>query len=92
MQKNAMSHPCHCGPRHQVWKRHEEAGADLLFIESPESVEEMRQITSSFPVLANMVDGTTKHVLDSMVTFAEFNDLIGLTKVRELEGQYLSSE
>ena len=36
-----------------------EAGADLLFIESPESVEEMRLITSSFgiPVMANMVEG-----------------------------------
>ena len=38
---------------------YEEAGADLLFIESPESVDEMRRITTSFrvPVLANMVEG-----------------------------------
>ena len=36
-----------------------EAGADVLFIESPESLEEMKLITSSFnvPVLANMVEG-----------------------------------
>ena len=40
-------------------KAYEEAGADILFIESPESVEEMKQITTSFkvPVLANMVEG-----------------------------------
>ena len=36
-----------------------EAGADVLFIESPESLDEMKLITSSFdiPVLANMVEG-----------------------------------
>lgn len=40
-------------------KAYEEAGADVLFIESPESEEEMKLITSSFkiPVLANMVEG-----------------------------------
>lgn len=40
-------------------KAYEEAGADVIFIESPESVEEMKKITSSFsiPVLANMVEG-----------------------------------
>lgn len=36
-----------------------EAGADVLFVESPESVEEMKHITSSLekPCLANMVEG-----------------------------------
>ncbi len=36
-----------------------EAGADVLFIESPETPEEMRLITASFkvPVLANMAEG-----------------------------------
>lgn len=40
-------------------KAYEEAGADVLFIESPENIEEMKSITSSFqvPVLANMVEG-----------------------------------
>ncbi|MBP2641287.1 MAG: phosphonomutase-like enzyme [Firmicutes bacterium] len=40
-------------------KAYEAAGADVLFIESPESIEEMKMITSSFsiPVLANMVEG-----------------------------------
>ncbi|MFB3818090.1 MAG: oxaloacetate decarboxylase [Candidatus Methylomirabilales bacterium] len=37
---------------------YEEAGADILFVESPESEEEMRRITGSFkvPVLANMIE------------------------------------
>jgi carboxyvinyl-carboxyphosphonate phosphorylmutase len=39
-------------------KLYEKAGADVLFVESPESEEEMKQITSSFavPVLANMLE------------------------------------
>jgi len=39
-------------------KAYEAAGADIIFIESPESIEEMRVITSSFnvPVIANMVE------------------------------------
>ena len=116
-------------------KAYEEAGADILFIESPESVEEMKQITTSFkvPVLANMVEGgrtpflpvqdlqglgydlvifptastylvtkaltrlmtvlkdtgTTASLIPEMITFEEFNDLIGLTKVREIESIYV---
>lgn len=112
-----------------------EAGADVLFIESPESVEEMRLITSSFqiPVLANMVEGgrtplynaselqdlgyqlvifptsstyitamavtkvmqelkrsgTTKAFLDQMIPFEQFNELVGLPAVREIEASYL---
>jgi carboxyvinyl-carboxyphosphonate phosphorylmutase len=39
-------------------KAYEKAGADVVFIESPESVEEMKAITASFrvPVLANMIE------------------------------------
>jgi carboxyvinyl-carboxyphosphonate phosphorylmutase len=39
-------------------KAYEEAGADLLFIESPETEEEMKAITTSFnvPVLAHMIE------------------------------------
>ena len=116
-------------------KAYEEAGADILFIESPESVEEMKQITTSFkvPVLANMVEGgrtpflpvqdlqglgydlvifptastylvtkaltrlmtvlkdtgTTASLIPEMITFEEFNDLIGLTKIREIESIYV---
>jgi carboxyvinyl-carboxyphosphonate phosphorylmutase len=116
-------------------KAYEEAGADILFIESPESLEEMKRITSAFtvPVLANMVEGgrtplvpvpelaaigyniviyptastytmtlaitqlmenlkrtgTTAGMLDQMVTFTEFNELIGLPQIRETENTYV---
>ena len=41
------------------------AGADILFIESPESVEEMEQICRSFdlPLLANLVEGGRTPIL-----------------------------
>jgi len=41
------------------------AGADLLFVESPESVEEMRRIGKTFdlPLVANMVEGGRTPVL-----------------------------
>lgn len=42
-----------------------EAGADIIFIESPESVEEMRKIGETFdqPLIANMVEGGSTPVL-----------------------------
>ena len=42
------------------------AGADILFVESPESVEEMRIIGKSFdrPLIANMVEGGRTPVVD----------------------------
>ena len=42
-----------------------EAGADILFVESPESVEEMEKIGRSFdlPLVANMVEGGRTPVL-----------------------------
>lgn len=41
------------------------AGADVIFIESPESVEEMRKVTATFeqPCLANMVEGGRTPIL-----------------------------
>lgn len=45
-----------------------EAGADIVFIESPESVEEMQRINEAFPdcpTLANMVDGGRTPVLSA---------------------------
>lgn len=112
-------------------KAYEEAGADVLFIESPETIEEMKIITSSFrvPVLANMVEGgrtpllnaqelqklgydlvifpttstyitaqavknvmlelkktgTTEHMIDQMISFNDFNQLIGLPKISNFE-------
>lgn len=111
-----------------------ENGADIVFIESPESIEEMALINEKIPclTLANMVeggrtpmptnseleklgynvviyptastymttksmmrlwqalkqDGTTKGMIDEMVTFQEFNDMIGLPGIREKEAKY----
>lgn len=48
-------------------ERYLKAGADVLFVESPESVEEMRKIGETFkgvPLLANMVEGGRTPVLD----------------------------
>lgn len=106
-------------------RAYREAGADVLFIEAPTSVEEMRAICAEFkgtPLLANLVeggktpllnhdelqalgykiviyanfltrsiartvggllealkrDGTTRHLIDQMYTFAEFNVLMDL--------------
>ena len=46
-------------------ERYARAGADILFVESPESEEEMRKICASFdlPCLANMVEGGRTPVL-----------------------------
>jgi 2-methylisocitrate lyase-like PEP mutase family enzyme len=46
-----------------------EAGADILFIESPESVEEMAKIGRSFdqPLVANMVEGGRTPLLEARV-------------------------
>lgn len=116
-------------------KAYEEAGADIIFVESPESVEEMKQITSTVKAytLANMVEGgrtpllnnkeleelgygiviyptastyitaktifklmetlkqtgTTESLIKDMVTFSEFNELIGLPQIRGLETTYV---
>ncbi|EPX76807.1 Isocitrate lyase [Salipiger mucosus DSM 16094] len=45
---------------------YDKAGADILFLESPESIEELERIGSSFdkPLLANMVEGGSTPVLD----------------------------
>jgi 2-methylisocitrate lyase-like PEP mutase family enzyme len=43
------------------------AGADLLFVESPESIEEMERIGRTFdvPLVANMVEGGRTPILDA---------------------------
>jgi methylisocitrate lyase len=111
-----------------------DAGADVIFFEAPESVEEMKNIVRLIkaPLLANMVEkgktpfltgkeledlgykiviypastlyAATRALTDmlaalkrddttstysSMVGFAEFNDLIGLQKFRDLEKSFL---
>jgi 2-methylisocitrate lyase-like PEP mutase family enzyme len=47
--------------------RYAEAGADVLFLEAPQSVEDMRRIAGAFrlPLLANMVEGGKTPVLDA---------------------------
>jgi len=116
-------------------KAYEEAGADIIFVESSESVEEMKKITAGFkvPVLANMVEGgrtpllpakeleklgydlvifptastyvaaqamknlmeelmktgTTEHLIPEMIPFSEFNELVGLSEIRELEAKFV---
>jgi len=50
-------------------ERYVEAGADVLFIESPRSLDEMKAITGRFaarvPLLANMVEGGKTPLLDA---------------------------
>ncbi len=45
--------------------KYQEAGADVIFVESPESVEELERIASRFsvPTMANMVEGGRTPVL-----------------------------
>lgn len=113
-------------------KAYEDAGADVIFIESPESIDEMYKINEVLtkPTLANMVEGgrtpmlsndklkeigysvviyptasifvtarsmlqlmshlketgSTADLIDKMISFQEFNDLVGLdSAIRELE-------
>jgi len=114
---------------------YEEAGADILFVESPENIDEMRKINSVIhkPTLANMVEGgrtpmltnhelaeigydlviyptastfiaskaiwslmehlrsqgTTRGMIPQMLTFAEFNHLIGLDTIKALTEKYI---
>ena len=113
---------------------YKEAGADIVFIESPETKEEMRLINEKVNglTLANMVeggrtpllkndeleslgynlviyptastyvttkamvdlweglkrDGTTATMMDQMIPFAKFNEIIGLPRIREVEANY----
>jgi len=47
--------------------RYEEAGADVIFVEAPESESEMRRITESLhkPLMANMVEGGKTPILSA---------------------------
>jgi 2,3-dimethylmalate lyase len=46
---------------------YDKAGADILFIEGPESIDEMKEITRSFdkPILVNMADGGRTPILSA---------------------------
>ncbi len=59
------------------------AGADVLFVESPESIDEMRKIGETFkgvPLFANMVEGGRTPVLDAK-TLAEIGYRIAIFPV-----------
>ncbi len=117
--------------RAQAYK---EAGADILFVESPEGKDEMKKINDTLNCLtiANMVeggrtplmvndelkslgfnlviyptasvyvvtkamvdlweglkrDGTTANMIDMMIDFPKFNELMGLPRIREIESKY----
>jgi len=114
--------------------RFAEAGADIIFIEAPPSVEDMRRICREVkaPMSANMVEGgktpiltakelqrigysivtfplsalyaaawgvrmvmeelatrgTTAGTMDKMITFSDFNQLVGLEDIRATERRY----
>ena len=61
------------------------AGADILFVESPENEDEMRRIGRSFdlPLLANMVDGGMTPVLPA-ATLAEIGYKLAIFPVTAL--------
>lgn len=114
---------------------YKEAGADIIFVESPESEAEMRRINEELPdclTLANMVEGgrtpmfkntqlsefgynliiyptasvyvttkamvdlwesmrrddTTETLIDTMIPFSEFNEIMGLPEIRAVEANY----
>lgn len=117
-------------------KAYEEAGADIIFVESVETVEEMELVNKEIkvPTLANMVEGgrtpllkndelekvgydlviyptastyvtakamfelmnklkqdqTTETSIEDMITFPEFNELIGLKDYGQLEDLYVT--
>jgi methylisocitrate lyase len=116
--------------------RYRQAGADLIFVEAPPSVEDMRRLNREVdaPTMANMIEGgktpllppaelqalgyavvvyplaalyaaawavrrvmeelrtagTTRGCLDRMISFAEFNRLVELEKIRSAEAIYYS--
>jgi methylisocitrate lyase len=110
-----------------------EAGADVIFIEAPESVEDLETIASSFdtPLFANMIEGgktpflsaselsdlgfklvvyplsglfaatravqdAVRHLkesgsttgFDRMVTFSEFEEVIEVSRYRDIEARF----
>ncbi len=113
-----------------------EAGADAIFIEAPESKDEMREIARHVPapLVANMIErgvtplmgpdelrdlgfqlivwplgplyasakalqdvysalrarGTTQGILDSLISFNEFHDIMGLEQKYALDAKYRS--
>lgn len=119
-------------------KLYRDVGADLIFVEAPESIEQMKRIIKEVdaPHMVNMLPGgrtptlttieleeigysvvayatactytiakavkdlfetlfqtgTTSGFEDCMMKFDEFNRLVGLEKIRDIENAYMSSE
>lgn len=113
---------------------YKEAGADIVFVESPEGKDEMKLINEKIDhlTIANMVEGgrtpliknaelaelgfnlviyptasvyvttkamvdlweglkkddTTATMIDNMIPFPKFNEIMGLPKIREIEAKY----
>lgn len=111
-----------------------EAGADIIFVEAPQDVEQLKEIPKlvKAPVMANMIEGgktpvlsaktleemgfavviyplstlymmtravkdvlmelkekgTTQDKSSEMISFAEFNEIVGLSKIRDMEQKY----
>ncbi|WP_115712707.1 isocitrate lyase/PEP mutase family protein [Legionella sainthelensi] len=118
-------------------KLYHQAGADLLFVEAPESIEQMKEIVKEVkaPLMANNLDGgktpiltareleelgyamvtdpvactyafakavrivlldlmktgTTLNTRDAILSFDEFNNIVGLNEIRELEHNIMAS-
>jgi methylisocitrate lyase len=115
-------------------KLYREMGADIVFVEAPRSIEDMKKVVDQInaPLVANMIEegvtpnmtatelkelgyrialfplsglysstfalyntfktlkqsGTTKGVVNTMMKFKEFNDLVQLDKYMEMEKKY----
>lgn len=131
------------GPQEAVKraKAYWEAGADLIFLEAPQSLDELKYFASelvplgirisanmldggrtpivtfkqleemgysrcSVPVMTTyaaakgveqaleqmMEDGNNQNLNDRIIPFQEFNKLIGLPKIREIEAKFMSSD
>lgn len=119
-------------------REYRNAGADVIFVEAPRSIDELKQIAEQIdaPLVANMIEdgatptlsaselfklgyriavfplsalysatyamhavlselrntGTTNQTKKNMVTFREFNDLVGLQYYMDLEKRYASKK
>lgn len=116
-------------------KKYREIGADVVFVEAPHSIEELKRISSEIdaPLVANMIEegitpnltadellnlgyriaifplsglysstfaiydtfktlkqtGTTKLLVNKMIKFKEFNELVELDKYMNMEKKYI---
>jgi carboxyvinyl-carboxyphosphonate phosphorylmutase len=79
-------------------RRYAEAGADVIFVESPETPEEMRRICTEIPAptLANMVEGGRTPILDQRALHEIGYKVViypnSLTRVLARAGQRLLDE